>query len=245
MSEGGSVYIRSHQGLYLEDRKGTPGLHKDRKGWQQWRICRAGARSPPTSSSSSFFVNVRVFFLSSMLSCYLHEGPYCVFLTSHRGRQLEDRSGYVRLSTDIGSYQRWRILDAGDGQVDSHISKKKSHVHIAAGSARIFDLLTPHVVLGRCSLSRIGVGGSWRCVPPTFLRAPPTACISRRRTGPATVVGCQSFLVLFCCSVCVYIPIASAVPLTAACVSEDRKGWLGVSKDAKGWQKWTIERAES
>eukprot|EP00931_Biecheleriopsis_adriatica_P056108 TRINITY_DN33252_c0_g1_i1.p1 TRINITY_DN33252_c0_g1~~TRINITY_DN33252_c0_g1_i1.p1 ORF type:complete len:358 (-),score=39.83 TRINITY_DN33252_c0_g1_i1:140-1213(-) len=40
-----------------------------------------------------------------------------VLITSHRGRNLQDSNGDVKLHSNTGSWERWTISDAGNGQV--------------------------------------------------------------------------------------------------------------------------------
>merc|ERR1719421_1352888 len=39
---GTRVWLKSHRGKYLEDRKGKVGVHKHRRGWQKWIVSDAG-----------------------------------------------------------------------------------------------------------------------------------------------------------------------------------------------------------
>merc|ERR1712072_1686356 len=61
------------------------------------------------------------------------EGPRTVddctntyFITSHRGKQLEDRGGAVGVHDDEGGWQKWTLSDAGDNRVftTSHRGKQ-------------------------------------------------------------------------------------------------------------------------
>jgi len=54
-----------------------------------------------------------------------------VYLTSHRGHQLQDNNGHVGFSPNRRSWERWTLSDAGDGSyfVTSHRGQQLSDQH--------------------------------------------------------------------------------------------------------------------
>lgn len=49
-----------------------------------------------------------------------------VYISSHRGKQLQDKYGYVRFSKNKNKWEQWTLSDAGDGKVfiTSHRSEQ-------------------------------------------------------------------------------------------------------------------------
>ena len=73
-----------------------------------------------------------------------------LLITSHQGKQLEDRGGTLGLHADKGSDQKWSITDAGDGKyfITSHQGKQLEDrsgtlgLHVDKGSDQKWSIAT-------------------------------------------------------------------------------------------------------